>query len=558
MTRTAPAPAPAAKLVTADLAAAQRRALALQTEARRERSRSPDRAARLQAQAKASLDAIAAEKATRDQLQASYLSDGTSAAALATSLRTTPEADLRALVSSPSTAPDDQLRATVAGRELARRADVAASIAQQFERTRLDTLKRDFARTLQGLGARDLKALQKTEHTELAQAQHAVSLAREQLAAASTPAARAGAGQVLASAERALRDEYTRTAALDARAPVTLDHRALHAYADGLKGLTPDALQAERAVVQARRDDGARGAIRASRLEQATDTVKLAIIDQALARAAGKPGTASVGGTAPVRGVDATRNPGNVVFDGPGAMVADASKYPASQYAAKLKAAGVQWVTLQINNGGPNAKNVAQLDAGWADQWRAAGFKVGFWGVSTTEPERDAREAAQLTAKYHGDFYIADCEGSFQDGEGDVGRNARFVNAFQDEAQKQGIGDLPRALSSMGRVALDMKPWINGGWDAMPQAYWNSYEHYQPSKCVQFYEDWGWPKDRIHPTIATYDGSSEGNARPKSLAEYSADLATTGTHGFSYYLPEDYLGDQGYAQLGQMIHPGVA
>src|SRR5438105_10378634 len=120
-----------------------------------------------------------------------------------------------------------------------------------------------------------------------------------------------------------------------------------------------------------------------------------------------------------------------------------------------------------------------------------------------------------------------------------------------------GIGNIPRALSSMGRVALDMKPWIDNGWDAMPQAYWNSYEQYQPSKSVQFYEDWGWPKDRIHPTIATYDSSSEGNARPKSIDEYAADLKAAGTTGISYYLPENYMDDKTWADFTRDLASGM-
>jgi hypothetical protein len=43
-----------------------------------------------------------------------------------------------------------------------------------------------------------------------------------------------------------------------------------------------------------------------------------------------------------------------------------------------------------------------------------------------------------------------------------------------------------------------------------------------------------------------------------SLAEYAADLKTRGTRGFSYYLPESYLGlknDSAYEQLARMAGP---
>jgi hypothetical protein len=101
-------------------------------------------------------------------------------------------------------------------------------------------------------------------------------------------------------------------------------------------------------------------------------------------------------------------------------------------------------------------------------------------------------------------------------------------------------------------VALDMKPWIDEGWDAMPQAYWNSYAVYQPSRCVDFYTQTGWPLGRIHPTIATYTG--EGEKRTVSLQDYERDLKCRTTVGFSYYLPESYLGmnDSAYEQLARM------
>jgi len=249
---------------------------------------------------------------------------------------------------------------------------------------------------------------------------------------------------------------------------------------------------------------------------------------------------------------DPTRNPGNAVFDGPGMFVADASAYPPGVYAEKLKAAGVTYITLQINNPGPVGGNIAELEKGWAEQYRKAGIKVGFWGVSYGDAANDAKTAAQLTAKYKGDFYIADCEGSFQAGEGDVSRNRAYVDAFQAEATRLGIGKIPRALSSMGRVALDFKPWIDNGWDAMPQTYWNDYTVYQPSKNVKFWEDSGWPKGRIHPTIATYTTTGDQTAKI-GLDDYFADLKAAGTTGFSYYLPESYLDEEGYRKLGAGI-----
>jgi hypothetical protein len=248
-----------------------------------------------------------------------------------------------------------------------------------------------------------------------------------------------------------------------------------------------------------------------------------------------------------------------MLFDRTGVFVNDATSLPSDRYAALFKKAKIGWVSLQIDNGGNvRTDNTAALESGWDKAWRDAGFKVGFWGAprgvaqhnsekslaeATPQVETDAALAVKLIAQYHGDFYLADCEDGYQSyGQGDPAPllNRIYVDAFAKAAKQAGIEKLPRALSSMGRVGLDMRPWIDGGWDAMPQAYWNSYSHYQPSRCVDFYvKEAGWPIERVHPTIATF--TSEGEKRTVSLEEYATDLKVRSTKGFSFYLPESYL-----------------
>ena len=268
---------------------------------------------------------------------------------------------------------------------------------------------------------------------------------------------------------------------------------------------------------------------------------------------------------------DTTRNPRNVIFNKTGVFVNDASAFPADVYAPLLKIGKVAWITLQIDNGGAvRADNASAIEAGWADRWRAKGFQVGFWGCARGISQHgsqkafdeavpivkaDAALAVKLSARYHADHYIADCEDHYQGytpTDPAPRLNRVYVEAFKSAAAAAGISDLPRALSSMGRVALDMEPWIAEGWDAMPQAYWNAYAVYQPSLCVDFYLQAGWPIDRIHPTIGTF--TSEGEKREVSLPQYDKDLKTRATSGFSFYLPESYLrtNESAYRQLAEM------
>jgi hypothetical protein len=281
--------------------------------------------------------------------------------------------------------------------------------------------------------------------------------------------------------------------------------------------------------------------------------------------------TRSRSGDARVLRGDAARNAGNTLFNRTGVFVNDAFAFPSSRYASRLKTANVGWIALQIDNGGKTRKdNASAVEAGWADQWRAAGFKTGFWGcprgigehgkqsaIDAAAPlvRADAELAVKLAAQYRADLYIADCEDPYQSynpADPAPALNRVYVEAFKRAAAAAGLANLPRALSSMGRVALDMKPWIEEGWDAMPQAYWNAYAVYQPSLCVDFYMQAGWPIDRLHPTIATF--TSEGEKRTVSLPEYARDLRARATTGFSFYLPESYLrmNDGLYQQLADM------
>jgi hypothetical protein len=173
----------------------------------------------------------------------------------------------------------------------------------------------------------------------------------------------------------------------------------------------------------------------------------------------------------------------------------------------------------------------------------------------------DAELAVSLCRKFNADLYLPDIEDHFQSynpSDPTPALNRVYVDAFMKALTKAGLSDMPRALSSEGRIALDMKPWIDAGFDAMPQAYWNSYAVYQPSLCVDFYVQTGWPIGRIHPTIGTFTG--EGENRKVTLEDYEKDLNARPTSGFSYYLPESYLKDNNaaYRQLAKMGAKRVA
>lgn len=490
----------AQRLLTANLPKEKQAALALEAEAAKEKG-----GGKLLATANDRLQLIATEATERAQVQP--------VAAFAKTLEAKTPAQLLATKQQVS---GNKLLAV--NRELGRRAHLATAAKLGAEAGRLNALKKTYAAELSGKSVAALNAERASLSTELT----------AQSAKAKSP-----------TVERSMRELYAKRAVVDSLLPVPFDRQKMHVYANSLKTRSASALQTERAKVASQFAGLSSGAIRGSREQVREAQVRLAIIDAALVKKA-----------APVTPVDKTRNPGNVVFEGPGMFIENPANYPPSVYAARLRAAGVTWVAFQSHNPAPVFEGSAQA---FVDGWRAAGFKVGHWGVSYGESVvADAVHGAQLTKKYGADFYIANCEGAFQAGQGDVARNKQFVDAFQAEATRLGIGDIPRALSSMGRVGIDHQPWIQNGWDAMPQAYWNDFSVYEPTACAKFYQDWGWPKDRVHLTIGTY--SATGDGTPKTVADYVAPLKATGLKGFSFYLPENYLDDAGY----QLLKDGIA
>src|SRR5687768_2471292 len=84
-----------------------------------------------------------------------------------------------------------------------------------------------------------------------------------------------------------------------------------------------------------------------------------------------------------------------------GVFVWHANAFPAGAYAERMRAGGFAWVAVQIHDGlTPMAENEGELARGWADPWRAAGFRVGCWGVQRLDPEGEARVANELLRRY--------------------------------------------------------------------------------------------------------------------------------------------------------------
>lgn len=542
----------ARKLVGADLDAEQARAKALLAEAKAERAKRPAKADQLAVRAESRLALIQAERKERGKLatrpEVETFAEGLEAAS---------EAELadheRSLTKTRAMDPDADLKLMALARERKRRTSATEVRKAQAEKSRLDAVKKDYLSDLGDMSGQDLRMEQALEGVRLDAAQGKVSAAKKRLEQAQGAGAKKQAQAAVAAAEQQLRTEYARNAAVNAHGPASLDRKALKSFQQSITGQSPEALKARRSQVDAELKTLTTGGLRGSRAEVALKQAQLAAIDKRLAG----PGKAD-----PTTGVSQPKDDhptaGAQVWKEPGMWVWNADAFPGPVAVEKLKANGVKWVALQIGDGTTlNSQALHQLECGFMDQMRAAGIKVGFWGVNRKDPEGEARLMAEQVKKYGADFYIANAEMEYKytgpDGKPDpeaYGRSQRFVEAFRKE-----LPDVAAGLSSYGRADMadiDWKVWRDAGFDWLPQAYLNDFDTCDPKLAVDGAVKAGWPKDRVHPTIGVWGG---GQTRQVPVAEYAERLRAAGSVGFSSYLAEQ-TPESEWPAIGEMIRRG--
>jgi hypothetical protein len=234
------------------------------------------------------------------------------------------------------------------------------------------------------------------------------------------------------------------------------------------------------------------------------------------------------------------------IFDGAGVFVDDYGNYPGPwALADALEADHFTWVALHVTNG------LHQLDVSrqWIDVLREHGLKVGGWGYEDEHPVIDAA-LADLAVRQNGlDFYIADAEAPYTQTKKIHGwaRSKRFVDTFRWLEP-----NLPAALTTYGAalspwvLPIDFASWRDGGFDLLPQAYYNQFPTvYRPDMTVAHAERAGWSIPQVHPVIGVY--------RKYPAANYVPLLEAAGTTGFSVW-----IGDQAtsadYAALSALTH----
>jgi hypothetical protein len=232
------------------------------------------------------------------------------------------------------------------------------------------------------------------------------------------------------------------------------------------------------------------------------------------------------------------------VFSGVGVFADNPQDFPdAETVAGWLEAAHFTWIAMHIDDVG----TLDWTDPTWIPTMRAHGIKVGIWGVEGLDPIAGAAVADFALQLYGLDFYVADAEAPYEGKRRSTGweRSSMFVRAFR--AMQPTI---PAALVTLGAakapyvLPIDFAAWRHGGFDLLPEAYYNQYKGYRPDLTVAHAQRAGWPLTAVHPVIGVYHDYPAANYVPL--------LQNLGTQGFAVFLgdqmtPADYLALSGIA-----------
>jgi hypothetical protein len=217
------------------------------------------------------------------------------------------------------------------------------------------------------------------------------------------------------------------------------------------------------------------------------------------------------------------------VFAGAGVFVDNPLNFPGPwALASELQAAHFSWVALHVDD----APTFEWNDAMWVDTFRAAGLEVGVWGAEGPSIVTDAAVADLAIRSLGADFYIANAERLFERTKGGQwSRSAAFVRAFRGLQPT-----LPAALATYGAakapwvLPIDYAAWRRGGFELLPEAYYNQYRGYRPDLTVAHALRAGWSIEQVHPVIGVYHHYPASNYVPL--------LQQAGTRGFSVFLAD--------------------
>ena len=225
-------------------------------------------------------------------------------------------------------------------------------------------------------------------------------------------------------------------------------------------------------------------------------------------------------------------------FRGAGLFVWHSAAFRAADHGEAMRSLGFSWIAIDVHEGAETFDaNERELDAGWADAWRAAGLRVGAWGSLIDDPEGEAAVAADVIERFGLELYVAHAGAEHVDlgaAEGTPPTSSeRFVSAFR--ARHPVIPAAVAPIDRMDRIALDPAPFVGAGFAILPQAWWNEDDGLDPLSVTEAIETRGVDRARVHPTLGLWGGGTRARV---PAASYLERLAAAETLGFSVYVAE--------------------
>jgi len=241
----------------------------------------------------------------------------------------------------------------------------------------------------------------------------------------------------------------------------------------------------------------------------------------------------------------ARAEPPTDVFDGVGVFMDNPQNFPDPETLGTwLQDAHFTWVAMHVDD----LPTFEAVNRHWIDALREHGLQVGAWGAEGKNVASDVAIANYAIETWGFDFYVADAENPFE--KTGAYRSGQFVRAF-----RQLQPTIPAGLVTLGAakapwvLPIDFAAWRSGGFDLLPEAYYNQYPGYRPDLTVAHAQRAGWSLDAVHPVIGVY--------HHYSAAKYVPLLQGLGTRGFSVFLA-DQMSAADYSALAGLAAATLA
>lgn len=192
------------------------------------------------------------------------------------------------------------------------------------------------------------------------------------------------------------------------------------------------------------------------------------------------------------------------------------------EWAIEAKAAGFQWVCVQILYGATPVNLDHDLDIFFREV-RRAGLKAGAWGFHSDDPAGEAKIVRDVQNVHTLDLYAANCEELYKAISGGASKSWSLATL---------LPKVPLAWFTYADPRpMPISTWLEYG-DVVTECYWNEMVLNRPADSAAQAHDAGVPASRLHVCYGVH--SSKLTISP---AQYKSDTPAE-VRGYSLYPAE--------------------